>query len=63
MVTKICAWCGKRMPGSQRHIRRRTIGPWSIYFYRCRICGRWTGIDYKLDVKAKMNSEDVYGSH
>lgn len=59
MVKKSCAWCGKIFPGSQKYLKKRNLGPWQIYFYQCPKCYRYTGIDYKLDVKSKMTRSDM----
>lgn len=61
MVLRCCAWCGKQYPKEWRHIHKRQTGPWYIYFYQCPRCYHYTGIDYKLEVRSKMNRSDIYG--
>lgn len=62
-MKKLCAWCGKFFPKDMKYSRKRQTGPFLIYFYKCPKCGCWTGIDYKLEVRAKMSVMDTYGSH
>lgn len=55
MVQKRCAWCGKMFPKEKKYIRKTQEGCFLIYLYYCPHCGKWTGIDYRMDIRAKMD--------
>lgn len=58
-TVKKCAHCKRNLPGALKYSKRVQQGPWMIYFYKCPYCGRWTGIDYKLEVSSKFTYEEV----
>lgn len=57
---KRCAHCGIPFKKDQKYAKKKQDGAFLVYFYWCKHCHRWTGIDYRYELKAKFTREEVF---